>query len=281
MALKLNERYPGRFDNPSADYPQGSFKNRTTPTAKDGSYLEKDWANDKEGFFQSLLSESGIVADGDVDKVGASQYYDALSALFGSGRRINTREFKTPGEYVYTPTPGTTKIIVRCVGGGGAGCGAPATGAGVASAGAPGGSGSYAVGVFTTGFSGVTITVGAGGVGNLGFAGTAGSASSVGALISAPGGGAGIGYPGITQIVASSAAGGGLPSGGNLISAQGNRGTQTILLSSTVGGVGSGGNSFFGGAIGRGGDGALNTPSSAATTGASGGAGIVLIEEYT
>ncbi|WP_017903614.1 phage tail protein [Pseudomonas asplenii] len=80
MALKLNERYPGRFSNPSADYPQGSFKNRTTPTSKDGSYLEKDWANDKEGFFQSLLSYAGITANGSVDKVGASQYFDALMA---------------------------------------------------------------------------------------------------------------------------------------------------------------------------------------------------------
>lgn len=81
MALKLNERYPGRFDNPSAEYPQGSFKNRTTPDAKDGSYLEKDWANDKEGFFQSLLSQAGITANGAVDAVGASQYFSALTAI--------------------------------------------------------------------------------------------------------------------------------------------------------------------------------------------------------
>lgn len=81
MALKLNERYPGRFNNPSAGYPQGSFKNRTTPTAKDGSYLEKDWANDKEGFFQSLLSMAAITANGSVDAVGASQYAGALMKL--------------------------------------------------------------------------------------------------------------------------------------------------------------------------------------------------------
>lgn len=81
MALKLNERYPGRFVNPSGEYPLGSFKNRTTPTSKDGSYLEKDWANDKEGFFQSLIYSAGLVANGLVDKVGASQYFDALSAV--------------------------------------------------------------------------------------------------------------------------------------------------------------------------------------------------------
>ncbi|AVD86180.1 hypothetical protein [Pseudomonas sp. SWI44] len=78
MALKLNERYPSRFDNPSAGYPQGSFKNRTTPAAKDGSYLEKDWANDKEGFFQRLMLVAGIPANGSVDTALASQYYDAL-----------------------------------------------------------------------------------------------------------------------------------------------------------------------------------------------------------
>lgn len=78
MSLKLNERYPGRFTNPSADYPFGSFKNRTAPSAKDGSYLEKDWANDKEGFFQSLLSGAGVTANGLVDKVGSSQFYTAL-----------------------------------------------------------------------------------------------------------------------------------------------------------------------------------------------------------
>ncbi|MEK2607683.1 hypothetical protein WLF18_00995 [Pseudomonas shirazensis] len=84
MALKLNERYPGRFDSPSAGYPQGAFKNRTTPTAKDGSYLEKDWANDKEGFFQSLLSDAGLVANGSVDSVGNSQYFDALKKVIGT-----------------------------------------------------------------------------------------------------------------------------------------------------------------------------------------------------
>lgn len=81
MALKLNERYPGRFDSPTADYPQGSFKNRTAPGALDGSYLEKDWANDKEGFFQSIIAAAAITPDGAVDKVGASQYYDALKAV--------------------------------------------------------------------------------------------------------------------------------------------------------------------------------------------------------
>lgn len=82
MALKLNERYPGRFNSPTTQYPQGSFKNRTAPGAKDGSYLEQDWANDALAFLSSLLSGAGLTANGSVDTVGASQYYDALKKIF-------------------------------------------------------------------------------------------------------------------------------------------------------------------------------------------------------
>lgn len=105
MSLKLNERYPGRFNNPSDGYPQGSFKNRTTPTSKDGSYLEKDWANDKEGFFQSLLSAAGITANGAVDAVGASQFFDALQALkqIQAGTAFTTEG--RAGALTLTPTP--------------------------------------------------------------------------------------------------------------------------------------------------------------------------------
>lgn len=81
MALKRNERYAGRFDNPTAQHPQGAFKNRTSPTAQDGSYIEKDWANDWSGLFESLLSAAGLTPDGSVDAVGASQYFNALRLI--------------------------------------------------------------------------------------------------------------------------------------------------------------------------------------------------------
>lgn len=108
MSLKLNERYPGRFNNPSADYPGGSFKNRTTPDAKDGSYLEKDWANDKEGFFQSLLSAAGITASGTVDKVGASQFFDALQQLKQNQSGVAFATTGPSAALVLTPTPAIT-----------------------------------------------------------------------------------------------------------------------------------------------------------------------------
>lgn len=81
MSLKLYERYPGRFSPATSAYPQGAFKNRTAPGAKDGSYLEQDWANDKEGFFGSLLRAAGITANGTPDTALASQYFDALRSL--------------------------------------------------------------------------------------------------------------------------------------------------------------------------------------------------------
>lgn len=105
MSLKLNERYPNRFNNPSSEYPLGSFKNRTAPNAKDGSYLEQDWANDKEGFFQSLLSAAGVTANGAVDAVGASQFFDALQVLkqLQSGTAFTTAG--SAGALTLTPTP--------------------------------------------------------------------------------------------------------------------------------------------------------------------------------
>lgn len=78
MSLQRNERYPGRFDNPTVGHPQGAFKNRSAPNTEDGSYVERDWANDWDGFFSSLLDDAGLTPNGVVDSVGASQYFDAL-----------------------------------------------------------------------------------------------------------------------------------------------------------------------------------------------------------
>lgn len=82
MALKRNERYPGRFENPTTAQPQGAFKNRTSPTSQDGSYLEADWVNDWSGFFGRLLTLAGVTPNGNVDTASTSQYYDALKSLF-------------------------------------------------------------------------------------------------------------------------------------------------------------------------------------------------------
>lgn len=78
MALQRDTLYAGRFSTATSSHPQGAFKNRTTSTAQDGSYLEAQWLNDWDGFFGSLLSKAGLTPDGNVDAVGASQYFNAL-----------------------------------------------------------------------------------------------------------------------------------------------------------------------------------------------------------
>lgn len=97
MALNLPNRYPGRFNPPSASYPQGSFKNRTAPGALDGSYLEQDWANDKEGFFQSLIDAAGLTPNDLPDEVGASQYFDAINSIFGGQGSLGNSGWKPLG----------------------------------------------------------------------------------------------------------------------------------------------------------------------------------------
>ena len=82
MALIRYNRYPGRFASATSSYPQGAFKNKSGPGAKDGSYAEADWLNDWAGFFGRLLIQAGISANGTVDSAQSSQYYDALAKLF-------------------------------------------------------------------------------------------------------------------------------------------------------------------------------------------------------
>lgn len=87
MALKLSDRYPGRTDA-TANYPHGKPRNATSPGDGTGFPLESDWVSDIYGFLQSLLVEASIVPSTLADRVGASQYLDALDARFS--RQIHT-----------------------------------------------------------------------------------------------------------------------------------------------------------------------------------------------
>lgn len=78
MAFNLHDRYPTETSLPSADYPYGKFRNRTAPTAKDGTKLEQDWSNDFFALHWSLIDAAGMTPNGQADKVGQSQYFDAL-----------------------------------------------------------------------------------------------------------------------------------------------------------------------------------------------------------
>ena len=161
----------------------------------------------------------------------------------------------------YTPTSGTTFVIVEVVGGGGGSASGGTTPAG-------GGAGGYARKKITSAFSGVTVTIGAGGATTSSTTtGSAGGTSSFGALVSATGGGGGV-----TNI--SGGAGGAGSSGdlnftggvGGLIPAAGTR----YSASSPVVGVTS-----YNGGVANTGCGGVGT-----LTSGNGGSGIVIVYEY-
>ncbi|EIL88517.1 hypothetical protein UU9_12238 [Rhodanobacter fulvus Jip2] len=246
---------------------------------------------------------AAVIAQFIVDNTGEDAIDDGTTATLldnlkkaTTGRLIGVQKFAASG--TYTPTPGTKSVIVELSGAGGAGGGTAACSASQASAGAGGGAGGYAKSRLTTGFSGVTITVGAGGTGTTGGAGGNGGASSFGALLSAPGGsGSGataaqISFPFITGY----ANGGGVGIGGNILNASGGFGATAFM---TTGGnviSGSGGASFFGAGAnasinatangnaattpGSGGSGATTVAGGAARAGGNGAPGICIVYEY-
>lgn len=296
MAIIRNNRYPGRFEAPSTNSPQGAFKNRSAPGAQDGSYLEKDWANDWDGFFARVLNVAGVTPNGNVDTGTSSQLYDALLQAM-PGRLIGRRVFTSNG--TYTPTNGTRLIIVEAVGGGGAGGGAITTSTGV-SAGSGGASGSYGKSQYTSGFNSVAVTIGAGGASVSGGNGGNGGTTSFGSLLVCPGGGGGpVGVASNSQFIyGSQGAPGAAASGtGLIVASRGQPGFNSIangINSSPLGGLGA--PSHFGGGApqsvnvdnttgagspGAGGGGVANGVSQAAHFGSPGAAGIVIVWEYS
>ena len=211
------------------------------------------------------------------------------------GGLIGVQTFTSNG--TYTPTPGTSKIIVRVVGGGGSGGSCTATASNQGSAASGGGAGGYAESLVTAGFSGVAITVGVGGVpaaiGN--NAGNVGGASSFGIIVTAPGGTVGYGSPALVPPFLFGGTGISItPAGGNIVNAAGQTGEQSIALAPNVvvggiggssvfgaGGRGAGwGDGFPGQGPGAGGGGASGIASQPGYRGGAGAAGIVIVTEY-
>lgn len=85
--LDLNTRYPGRTGVASADYPDGSYQDESTPGLNNGTPLQEDWANDREGPRQGMLRTVGSEPNGVVDTAVQSQYIEAvLSNALGHTR---------------------------------------------------------------------------------------------------------------------------------------------------------------------------------------------------
>lgn len=78
MAINPETQYPGKIAPATPEYPYGGARNITTPGDGTGTPWDAALVNDIFGFQQALLGRANSVPSGTPDKVGASQYLDAL-----------------------------------------------------------------------------------------------------------------------------------------------------------------------------------------------------------
>jgi hypothetical protein len=255
------------------------------------------------GIDHAALPSGAIATNGDVwlqwnTSISGGSWVMIASSGGNSnaGRFIGVQRITTTG--TYTPTPGTTSIVVELVGGGGAGGGCAITGAGQYTVGGGGGSGAYTKTRLTSGFSGQTVTIGLGGIG-ITTGTNPGSSTSFGALASAAGGVGGESQgPSNVVFTAKGGNGGVAAVSGNILNSSGTSGAIGVSGSSTTGSqggpgapgpFGGGGNGAVSGTgtggagsgPGAGGGGSGNNPSQAtARPGGNGADGIAIIWEY-
>ncbi|CAI9399098.1 hypothetical protein [Lelliottia sp. T2.26D-8] len=255
-----------------------------------------------------VLSDSGLIIymntvdDNSTNpNTGGAGWVNLLAFLGlgdGSGRYLGTRVFTASG--TYTPTAGTKKVVVTVVGGGGGGGGTFATNASQNAAGSGGGGGAEAVGVFTTGFSGVAMVIGSAGVSAAAANGTDGGVTSFGTLLTAAGGGGGPRGIATGSGLTSGSSGGSTVTGTALISKAGQDGFAGIVFSLGLNLSGKGGDTNYGyggsaGATGTspggftglsgkdygsGGGGGGASISTASQAGGAGRPGVIIVEEY-
>lgn len=109
MAISPKDRYPGQIDTSDlVGYPRGKAQNIDSPGDGTGTPWEQDLCNDIFGLQQALLAQAGITPSGTPDKVGASQYLQAVQTV--ADQRI-APHFNASGEVVL-PLAQTYKIFI-------------------------------------------------------------------------------------------------------------------------------------------------------------------------
>ncbi|HGW8644789.1 TPA: hypothetical protein ACNRQT_000567 [Klebsiella pneumoniae] len=198
-----------------------------------------------------------------------------------------------------TKSAGAKKWRIRALGAGAGSSAAPATDAGQVSISNGGGSGAYAEGIYdVSALSSATVTIGSGGVGGTAISpyGGDGGTTSVGTLISAPGGKAGLpAGPAIPPFQPVANTNSNSPTGWNIIGTSGSGSEAAVAVSTSYAAGSRGANSQLGvggsvpaintpantgGGYGSGASGCSNGVSQSLKPGASGRDGIVIIEEY-
>jgi hypothetical protein len=252
---------------------------------------------DEKGLIVSGTSTTGT---GYVHITGGAEDAAAATGFLFTGRQI-----LTAGSGLYTPTAGTTAILIEVQGGGGGAGGCATNAAGAASAAGGGGAGGYAKHWILSPAASYDYVVGA--VANGGTAGanagTAGNLSSFtihggAAVVSCAGGGAGLagGTVASFPVAAAGCAAGGAVTGAVDLAIPGGGSSVNFILSSAAGGPqgGIGGKSVLGNSgqqtcngagiagtgYGSGGGGAARPASGAAAAGGNGAAGLIIVWEY-
>jgi hypothetical protein len=202
-----------------------------------------------------------------------------------TGRLIGIQRFTSSG--TYTPSSSlVTRVVAKLQGAGGGSGGALGTASNTVSAGGPGSEGAYVEALFTSGFSGAAVTVGAAGAaGAAGGAGGNGGASTF--LTASAGGGYGGGISGTSTLsVVAGPAGNAAASGGfKNLNGNGSGYSQAVAIGSggfALPGMGGGGTTPTNAAVkyGCGGGGTANGFSAPASVGYAGYQGYVEIWEY-
>lgn len=198
-----------------------------------------------------------------------------------------------------TKSAGAKRWRIRALGAGAGSSAAPATGAGQVSISNGGGAGAYAEGIYdVSALSSATVTIGSGGVGGTAISpnGGDGGTTSVGTLISAPGGKAGLpagpANPPFQPVANTNS---NSPTGWNIIGTSGSGSEAAVAVSTSYAAGSRGANSQLGvggsvpaintpantgGGYGSGASGCSNGVSQPLNPGASGRDGVVIIEEY-
>lgn len=198
-----------------------------------------------------------------------------------------------------TKSAGAKRWRIRALGAGAGSSAAPATAAGQVSISNGDGAGAYAEGIYdVSALSSATVTIGSGGVGGTAISpnGGDGGTTSVGTLISAPGGKAGLpagpANPPFQPVANTNS---NSPTGWNIIGTSGSGSEAAVAVSTSYAAGSRGANSQLGvggsvpaintpantgGGYGSGASGCSNGVSQPLNPGASGRDGVVIIEEY-
>ncbi|MEG9687411.1 glycine-rich domain-containing protein [Klebsiella michiganensis] len=284
---------------PPIDTPDNKFKDGNPTTGELGTLINALFMNnlqssvrDVQSELMSVLSAAGINPDGD----SVIQLLSSIRILT-PGRLLNTQIFTETG--TITKTPGATKWRIRIIGGGGSSSSPSPTSINEVSVCCGGGAGAYAEGIYdVSGINSALVTIGAGGTAGTPSSqnGTDGGTTSVGTLISAPGGKAGLpAGPAVPPFQPVANTNTNNPVGWNIAGTPGAGAEPAVAVDAqyAIGSrgadsqLGAGGHvpainnpANTGAGYGSGASGCSIGPSHASVSGADGNPGIAIIEEY-